>query len=192
MFSKRGKINTARIVPIIKPTAYLKQVKLMATGTNDTQGVYEKYNDELVITYAEDTPNSIRYLTRQDVDSLSLSMDSLRSMAIDNLHSLLPNIKLHGDGSAYMLTVGGDYETSLILLDYLFTKQNIPVDGDFVIAIPNSDLLLITGSNNKAGIQKIKEIAGRAFLTGNCLVSEHLYKWNGHKFEQFEEVFHRG
>jgi uncharacterized protein YtpQ (UPF0354 family) len=62
----------------------------------------------------------------------------------------------------------------------------MPVDGDFVIAIPNCDLLLITGSNNKAGIQKIKEIANRAFLTGNCQVSEYLYKWCGHKFEKFQ------
>ena len=154
--------------------------------------VYEKYNDELLITYAEDTENSIRYLTQPDVDLMALNMDALRSIAVKNLHSLLTNLKLHGDGSVYMLTAGGDYETSLILLNYLFTKQNIPVDGDFIIAIPNCDLLLITGSNNKAGIHKMKEIAGRVFLTGSCQVSEYLYKWNGNKFEKFEQAFHKG
>jgi uncharacterized protein YtpQ (UPF0354 family) len=178
IFSKREKINTAGIVPIIKPASCLEQVAPMA--------VYEKYNNELLITYAEDTGNSIRYLTQQDIDLLALDLDLLRSIAVNNLNSLLTDIKLHGDGSVYMLTAGGDYETSLILLSYLFTKQNMPVDGDFVIAIPNCDLLLITGSNNKAGIHKIKEIAARAFLTGSCQVSEYLYKWNGDKFEKFE------
>lgn len=185
IFSQREKINTARIVPLIKPTAYLKQVKLMAAKTG-SEAVCEKYNNELLITYAEDTPNGIRYLTRYDIDSLGVNMELLRSIAVKNLDDLLTNVNLHGDSSAYMLTAGGDYETSLILLDYLFTKQNMPVDGDFVIAIPNSDLLLITGSNNKAGIQKIKEISSRAFFTGNCQVSEYLYIWCGHKFEKFQ------
>jgi len=183
MFSKRGKINTARIVPIIKPAAWLDQVKHAA--------VCEKYNDELLITYVEDTENSMRYLTQHDIDSLALNMDLLKSMAVQNL-DCLANIKLHGDGSIYMLTAGGDYETSLILLNYLFTEQNMPVDGDFVVAIPNCDLLLITGSNNKAGIHKIKEIAGRAFLSGNGQVSEFLYKWCGDKFEKFGQIFHNG
>lgn len=80
------------------------------------------------------------------------------------------------------MTAGGNYEASLILLDSLWTKTNIPVDGDFVIGIPARDILLVTGSNNKREIsiaqRKVKEI----YTTGNYQVSDNLYRRVNGKF----------
>jgi len=189
LYSPEEKINKNRIVPIIKPIAYLddiRDVSMKMGATKDIEGVYEKYNDQLIIAYAEDTKNSIRYLTHADIKSLSISEDSVKSIAIKNLEQLLPNIQRQGGDGVYMLSAGGDYEASIILLNNLLTKENLPVDGDFVIAIPNRDMLLITGSNDQVGISKLKEVAKKSFETGNYKVSEYLYKWNGRVFEKFD------
>jgi uncharacterized protein YtpQ (UPF0354 family) len=184
-----GKISVDRIVPIIKPKSYLEGVNQAAAkmgATKNVEGVYEKYNDQLIIAYAEDTENNIRYLTPSDRDSLAINKDSLRTIATRNLGRILTNIKRQGDNGIYMLTAGGNYETSLILLNNILTKETLPVNGDFVIAIPNRDLFLVTGSNDKAGISKLKEIVKKSFEKGSYQVSEYLYKWNGKIFEKYE------
>lgn len=189
LYTRREKIDVDRIVPIIKPVSYLDDVRSAAKkmgGGQDVEGVYENYNDQLIIAYAEDTKNSIRYLTHDDLKVLSIKTDSLKSIATRNLDKLLTNIQRRGGNGVFMLTAGGDYEASIILLDNILTRESLPVNGDFVIAIPNRDMLLITGSNDKAGISKIKEIATKSFENGNYQVSEYLFKWNGKTFEKLE------
>jgi uncharacterized protein YtpQ (UPF0354 family) len=184
-----GKISVDRIVPIIKPKSYLEGVNQAAAkmgATKDVEGVYEKYNDQLIIAYAEDTENNIRYLTPKDTASLSINKDSLRTIATRNLGHILTNIQRQGDNGIFMLTAGGNYETSLLLLNNILTKESLPVNGDLVIAIPNRDLFLATGSKDQAGISKLKEIVKKSFEKGSYQVSEYLYKWNGKKFEKYE------
>jgi uncharacterized protein YtpQ (UPF0354 family) len=185
----KERINIERIVPIIKPNSYLDDIKnvenKMGTIHND-EGVYERYNDQLIIAYAEDTKNSIRYLVPGDLKTLSIKKDSLKSIATRNLDRLLTNIHRKGGNGVYMLTAGGDYEASIILLDNVLTKETLPVTGDLVIAIPNRDMLLITGSKDKAGISRIKEVATTSFNTGSYQISQWLFRWNGKTFEKFE------
>jgi len=187
-YSPREKVSQDRIVPIIKPISYLEDIKDIANkmgGGKDVEGVYEKYNDQLIIAYAEDTKSSIRYLTHDDIKSLSINIDSLKSIATNNLDRLLTNIQGKGGNGVFMLTAGGDYEASVILLNNILTKESFPVNGDFVIAIPTRDVLLITGSNDPAGITKIKDAAKKTYETGSYQVSEYLYKWNGKIFEKY-------
>jgi uncharacterized protein YtpQ (UPF0354 family) len=85
-----------------------------------------------------------------------------------------------------MITAGGDYEASLILFEPLWSKENIVVDGDFVIGIPNRDLLFVTGSNNVEEINRIKGVIENSYKTGDHQVSPYLYIWKNNKFERYE------
>jgi uncharacterized protein YtpQ (UPF0354 family) len=183
-------INVNRIVPIIKPREYLEETRMEAEKmgvTKEIDGVYEKYNDQLIIVYAEDTDSDIRYLTQDDLKSLSLNFSSIKELAIKNLDELLTSIKRKDGGGSYMLVAGGNYEASIILLTNFLTKENFSVDGDIVVAIPNRDMLLITGSDNKAGISRIKELATNTYKSGNYRLSNYLYKWNGNIFEKYND-----
>jgi uncharacterized protein YtpQ (UPF0354 family) len=183
------KITVDKIVPTIKSVSYLESIRetaIKAGGTGDLSCVYEKYNDQLIIAYAIDLKSSVRALTHNDVKSFSLNEDSIKSIAIRNLDSRLKIVKREGYNGVYMLTAGGTYEASLILFNHAFTKDSIPVDGDFVIAIPNRDVLLITGSENKTGIAKVNAIAQKSFAGGSHPISPLLYKWNGKIFEKFD------
>jgi uncharacterized protein YtpQ (UPF0354 family) len=121
--------------------------------------VWEEYNSELLIFYAEDTPKTIRYLSDSDLRSLGLSRKELRRLGIRNLLSMLPSIELHGEDGVFMMTAGGDYEASLILADSIWDSGQVKVDGDVVVAIPSRDLLLICGSRHAAAIAKVREMA---------------------------------
>lgn len=179
-------VNVDNVVPVIKPVEYLDEINSLSKDGKSFPMITEKYNDQLVIAYAEDSKNSIKYLTEDDFKNLSISRDTLKSMALRNFEKIIPNIQRQGDNGLFMITAGGDYEASLILLSFIWTKENFPVDGDFIVAIPNRDMLMVTGSKNKTGIAKIKEIVADSYKTGNYQVSDKLYKWTGNKFEKYE------
>jgi len=120
------------------------------------------------------------------INNLNIGRDYLLRLSIDNLNSILPEINRLGGNGTYGITAGGNFEASLILTNDIWTKENFPVDGEFVIAISNRDLLFITGSNHKTEIEKIKKIAAESYNTGDHPISPYLFKWNGNRFEKFE------
>lgn len=186
LYVSRKAVNIDKIVPVIKPIEYLDGINSLNGDDKSFPMITEQYNDQLIIAYAEDLESSIRYLTEDDFKALSISRDTLKSIALRNFDKIIPNIQRQGDGGLFMITAGGDYEASLVLLSSIWTKENFPVDGEFIVAIPNRDMLMVTGSKSKAGIAKLKEIAADSYMTGSYQVSDHLYKWTGKKFEIYE------
>lgn len=55
IYNPTDKIINENIIPVIKPVEYLDDIKSLNTNKSDTVSfVYEKYNDELIVMYAED------------------------------------------------------------------------------------------------------------------------------------------
>jgi uncharacterized protein YtpQ (UPF0354 family) len=155
-------------------------------ATNPFEWISEKYNDKLVILYGEDGENGISYFNKDRFTESGLNKDSLLPLALENLDSILPPINRNGDQGLYMITAGGNYEASLLLLKDIWTKKNMPVDGEIIIAIPKRDLLLVTGSKNIKGIQKIKSMAQEAWESGPYQLLPDLFIWTGKKFEPYK------
>ena len=98
---------------------------------------------------------------------------------------IIPKIERHGDAGIYMVLAGGDYEASLLAVDSLWNHERFDVDGDIVVAIPNRDVLLITGSNNTAGIDKLRETALKSRETGSYPLTSELFVFRNGKFDVF-------
>ncbi|WP_289056009.1 DUF1444 family protein [uncultured Carboxylicivirga sp.] len=187
LYQEAQPINVNRIVPIIKPQEYLDEVKMMTkVNAANEYLIYERYNEELIIVFAEDTDLNIRYFSKDEFLKLNIQKDTLLDFSIKNLTDSLPEIERHGDNITYMITAGGDYEASLILMDNIWTKDNFPVNGDFVIGIPNRDLLLVTGSNETTEINRLKEVLRNSYETGNHQVSPHLFIRKGDRFAKYK------
>lgn len=176
-------VSTDNIIPVIKPVEYLDDLK--KDGKSFAM-ITERYDDQLIIAYAVNSQNSVRYLTENDFKTLSVSMDTLRAIAFRNFDKIMSDIQRRENNGVFLVEAGGFYEASLMLLPSVWTKENFPVEGDLIIAIPNRDMLLVTGSRNKNGINTIREIAADSYKTGSYQVSERLYKWTGKKFEKYD------
>ena len=181
LYGEKKKLDLSTIVPIIKPIDYIAALN---KGDKPIEMATKSYNDQLVIVYAEDLPEGFKYLTKKDFDSIGISADSLHELAIANFYKQVPEIEKYSKDGRYMLGAGGNYEASLILLPSLW-MDDCPVDGDFVVAIPNRDLIFITGSRNKAGLDTLRRYATESYASGNYTVSDHLFRWNGSKFEKY-------
>ena len=164
-------VERSRLVPVVKDRDWLDDMRKAVTpaasgaeAASYTQ-VVEPLNDTLVIVYAEDTPTRIRYIDDATLQALGVDPGELRELAIDNLSELLPELARREGEGVYMLVADGVYEASLLLLDDIWTKQNFPVRGDIVVAVPSRDVLLVSGTDEQAGMATLREIAADAYAT---------------------------
>jgi uncharacterized protein YtpQ (UPF0354 family) len=187
---EEGKIDKSRIVPIIKDRAWINEVReaLKSRGAKEVkENVFDDYNEDLVIMYAEDSPKNIRYLTPDDLKTLGIKKEELRGLAVTNLKALLPKIEIHSGPFVSMVVADGNYEASLLLFDKMWTSGQIKVDGDFVVAIPSRDLLLVTGSNNPQGIAQLREMVAKNFKDSPYRLTDALFVFRDGKFQRLSQ-----
>ena len=176
-------VQLGRIVPVIKDERFLIETAKLNSEFEDDY-VYERYNSELFIFYAEDKEHTTSYLNKTNFDALGISMESLHEHSIENLNAILPDMERHGEEGYFMITAGGNYEASLILLD-IWNKENLPVDGEILIGIPARDVIVITGTNDAENITRLVETVAEINDTGDHIVSDKVFKLQDGKFEKW-------
>lgn len=185
-----GKPDPSTIVPVIKDRPWLEEVRrsILERGDQPPELVYESLNDELVIIYAQDLPVNIQYLEPSAFRALGLDTSALRALACGNLERRLPSIERHVYNGTYMLTAGGNYEASLILLDFIWTDSSLVINGEPVFAIPSRDLLFITGSLDEEGLSKVRELAAEASVQGAYRLTPQLFVRRNGRIEKFSDA----
>jgi uncharacterized protein YtpQ (UPF0354 family) len=64
------------------------------------------------------------------------------------------------------------------------------VDGDYVVAVPSRDMLLITGSRNKEGVQKISELAIKTVAEAPYHLTSDLFIRKDGKYMKYKNENH--
>ena len=182
--SKEAGLDRTRIIPVIKDRQWLDELHntLKAKGVAQ-QHLADRFNDELVIVYAQDDPNRMRYLTTQE--DFGLSREELRSLAVANLKRVLPKIEMGRVGDVALMSAGGNYEASLLLIDDIWSSGQIQVNGDIVIAIPTRDTLLVTGSRSRSGLKLVRELTAKFKAQGPYELTDTLFRYRDGRFTKF-------
>jgi uncharacterized protein YtpQ (UPF0354 family) len=112
----------------------------------------------------------------------------LRKLAVQNLMRLLPKAKMENIADVTSITVGGDYEASLLLFEHLWSSGKIngqiEVKGDIVVAIPAKNVLLVTGSRSRKGLQVVRELAAKE-VQGPYRITDTLFVYRDGRFQRF-------
>jgi uncharacterized protein YtpQ (UPF0354 family) len=177
-------VDRSHIVPVIKNQKWF----------DDTEGALRKEGmelqhapslvaGELVVVYAVDNAKTMRFLTTRDDIGDPAKLDDL---AVGNLKRLLPKIEMEGaDEGLWLISAGGDYESSLLLFDGLWSGGQIKVDGEIVVAVPAKDALFVTGSHNHSAIARMHAVAGEVAQGPYGLTSD-LFVYRDGKFVKFD------
>ncbi|MGA2052444.1 MAG: DUF1444 family protein [Opitutales bacterium] len=184
-------VDPERIVPVIKDRLWMRETLARVRAHPKYQAgqeqVFEAYNDELVIFYAEDLPHGIRYLTNESLQKWGLAGESLRPLAVRNLRALLPEVQVLGSGGLYLIAAGGNYEASLLLFETFWRERKLEVQGDYVVALPARDTLLVTGSDDFEGLRRVREAVAQVYPQAPYRLTERLFVRRGEKFETLAE-----
>jgi uncharacterized protein YtpQ (UPF0354 family) len=154
-----AKLDRTRVVPVVRDRAWLVELQgRFKKQSASQQPVYDDLNNELVIVYAEDTDRITRYLSSSE--DLGVERSKLRALAVENVMRLMPRIEMRqlAEG-AFMITSHAEYGASLVLVDSIWSGDQIKVNGDIVVAVPAKDAVLATGSRDSKNLKAMRQLA---------------------------------
>lgn len=164
------------LMPVVKGRAAHETMRLrgMIEGELGMAFPAEVFAEHFIATVAVDLPNRIMYMSQEQLDEWGVTLDEAMEVALENLGGR--GIELAGaQGSTYMSTSQDSYDATRVLLTDRFRR--LQVRGRHVVALPNRDTLVITGSNDPQGLEMMAGIIEEAaqqprFESGIALVLE--------------------
>lgn len=182
------KVDRTRIVGIIKDRAWPAEVsKSMAQDkAGDEFGlVFDDFNGDLIVVYATDEGQGLKYLKPKDLQELALSQSDLRPLAITNMRRIMSEYRIDRGKMISAIFVGEGYEASLLLFDELWAGLAVS-DGEIVIAVPSRDMLMFTTLNNNEGILHMQKLATDFAAKSAYRLTDRLYVYRGGRFVRFD------
>jgi len=148
----------------------------------------EEHLGDLRVAYAEATAADAAPLSEQELVRAGLPPAGRRARAVRNLKRLLLSVDLQGGDGVYLVTADGAHEATLVLDDGLWSGEGLAakVKGEVVVAIPARDVLLVTGSEDEAGLARVRAAARRVMTEGTHTLTEQLFVRRGGRFVPFD------
>ncbi|MDO4879905.1 MAG: hypothetical protein Q3983_01370 [Capnocytophaga sp.] len=161
-------IDKSLIFPLVRNIQFIDSLRKEFTDL-----LYEPINPELFIIYV--IKGASKCLENKDLASLQLNKNSLKNLAIENLVSQV-EVNLEGENSRFIISAGGRFEASFLIIPDVWTKENFPVKGNIVVGIPTENELLITGSEYVQEVEKLREYVKETYQNTDDPLSENLFE----------------
>lgn len=165
--------------PVVRVTSTTFLPLLVSTGDGryGEDHVFDDFAPGLAVAYSYVPPYGDQVVTRADLDRLGMSSRAVRREALDNLYTALTRLRLHGQPPALMLSFDG-MESSALLVDEFWDDLERSVPGELVVGVPARDVVIITGSESRPGLEKARRAVDRVFFAGDQhLLSGDLLVW---------------
>lgn len=177
-------IQPDRLVPLIRHRNLLSA--RLPSGESFAPH-FEVLAGDFVIVFAEDGEKTLRIAPAKHLSSLGIPVQELRAKATANLRRRLgaSQVALR-DGVYFVLTPSG-YGASRILLDEFWQDARSKVSGDPVFAVPDRDIILLTGSGDRKAMQAIGTMARNIARQFGHPVSDALYRYRDGSIELFAQ-----
>jgi hypothetical protein len=152
----------------------------------DPGAVRDEYCGDLAVIYTFGPQFGQRVVTHADLGQIDLTPRVLRRVALDQLEMLAARAQFHGKAPALMLSFDG-LESSLLLATDFWARLHGAVPGDLVVGVPARDVVIVTGSQSTAGLEKVRRAVDRVFYAGDDnLLSQCLLVRTGAGWEPFD------
>ncbi len=151
----------------VKSADYIENIQALEDPENGHLFVHEPLVHDLSVVYVVDRPDTMVNLTAEILAGLPLDRADLLGVVAKNLWANSETIRVHGDPTEgpIMITCGGNYEASLLLVPKLWDALSPMLSGDPVVAVPARAMLLVCGGDDEVGVATLRErVAGASQL----------------------------
>ena len=84
-----------------------------------------------------------------------------------------------------MLSAGGDYDASLLLVDEIWSGDMLKVDGEIVVAVPARNVLLFVPAADEARVKELKALVRRVFAEYSYTLTDQLFIYRKGRFQRY-------
>jgi uncharacterized protein YtpQ (UPF0354 family) len=140
---------------------------------------------DLVIFYAFDVGQHYEIISKKDLARLGVTDEELHERALQNLRELKLEIRAHQGERVTMLTTGGNYEATLLLLPEVWDSVTEMVAGQIVAAVPARDVLYVTGDAVPENLADLRRWTSRMIEQADKPLSRVFVRWSGTQWEEY-------
>jgi hypothetical protein len=155
------------LLPVVRSRFYLESVALQ-TQTRGGEAVavpQQAIGDHLALSLVYDLPQAMRSIIQEDLDKWGVSFYEAAEAARENLEQMgkvsFASLQSEAGEGVFISANGDNYDASRLLLIDLVKKM--PVRGDYIAMVPNRDTLVLTGSEDEAGLSVMCQLAEDSF-----------------------------
>jgi hypothetical protein len=155
------------LLPVVRSRFYLESVTLQsrARGGEALTVPQLLIGDHLALSLVYDLPQAMRSIIQEDLDQWGVTFYEAVEAGRRNLEQMgnvaFASLQSEAGEGIYISATGDNYDASrLVMLDLV---RKMPVRGDYVAMVPNRDTLVITGSEDEAGLSVMAKIADDSF-----------------------------
>src|SRR6185369_15527005 len=155
------------LLPVVRSRFYLESVMLQsrARGGEGVAVPQQLIGDHLSLSLVYDLPQAMRSIIEDDLNKWETSFYEAVEAAQQNLEQMgnvsFASLQNDGGEGVFISATGDNYDASrLVMLDLV---RKMPVRGDYIAMVPNRDTLVITGSEDQAGLEMMCKIAEESF-----------------------------
>lgn len=138
------------------------------TGDADKMDIPEyEIGSHLVASLVYDFPNSMRSISKDDLNKWGTTYYEALEIARENLDAVAITFAKIGDG-CYASATGDSYDACRLLVPSLL--ERFDVKGDLVAMVPNRDTLLVCGAADDESLKIVLDLATKASEEARPLV----------------------
>lgn len=153
--------------------------------------VYKDFAPGLGVFYALDEGSMFTYVQFKHLPE-GMNVDVLHETAVLNMaKAFSEDIKMYGvEGDVLMLTNGGDFEATLMLLDELWPQMESHFEDSVCVAVPAKDLIFISATHQEEGREVLRKLVRRYFNEQETpgLLVRHIYELKDGRWNLVETV----
>lgn len=142
--------------------------------------VLRELGNGLLVAYVVDDGSSFSYVQNHHLEEAGIDLIQLHEYGVENLRKIAhEKLKVQEYGPVYAVFLDGNFEASLILLDYLWVERfSRLVQDQFAVALPARDVLAFCDTSSSEGLAELKRVVSR-IEGGDHLLSSSLYRRQG-------------
>jgi len=145
--------------------------------------MYSDLAGNLRLYFGEVTWRETFYLYQGATDK---TVEEIKNIALQNLSAEVQKkgIDIQGDGLIHEIRFDQKKESSLLLIDNLWTNVLTQVKDDIVVAVPANDTLLFCARSDKDNVKELRKIAVNMYKdaktkgTDKLLTRSFMGQWN--------------
>jgi len=138
--------------------------------------VMDEFVGGLAVGYAPG-PAYRSLLTWADLQEWGVRPAYVRHYALECLAKWAVDAQVVGQPPALMVSFGG-WESCILLADEFWERLAPLVPGELIVGVPARDVVIITGSGSRPGMERVRRAVDRLFYAGGRgLLSRDLLVW---------------
>jgi uncharacterized protein YtpQ (UPF0354 family) len=180
--------ESSKTLSIVVPRMYValpKAGEADVTLSEPDSPVERRLVADLIIFYAFDVGTHFEIVAKRDLERLRMTEDELHDRALQNLRALRLEVRANQGDRIMMLTAGGNFEATLLLLPEIWSSVAPMVSGRIVASVPARDILYVTGDSNPENLADLRRWTSKMIEQADKPLSRAFIRWNGTHWEEY-------